>query len=76
MPDDRLDILRCPHCASRGAVGMLVKETNERLLCQEPDCNRVYPIDNGLPIMLTAEGDFLGYRKALESEKPDGEDNG
>jgi len=41
-----LDILACPACDDRPRVEM----TDSGLLC--PRCGRVYPIDNGIPVML------------------------
>jgi uncharacterized protein YbaR (Trm112 family) len=62
-----LSLLRCPHCA-KTKEGKLALESDQFLICQERDCNRRYPIHEGLPIMVTPEGDFLGYRKKIMSE--------
>ena len=67
-----LDILRCPHCTPRGKEGLLCCDDNW-LICNEPECGRRYPIHKGLPIMLTKEGDFFGYRKRFEAGSDEGE---
>ncbi len=41
-----LDILACPACESRPKVELV----DGALHCKE--CGRVYPIENGIPIML------------------------
>lgn len=48
--------LRCPHCACQGG-GKLISERETWLVCQEVDCGRKYPIRNGVPMVLTDEGD-------------------
>jgi uncharacterized protein len=52
---DLLEILRCPHCV-REKAGMLKLEKDVWLVCQEPDCNRKYPIRDDIPVMLIEEG--------------------
>ena len=49
IPQDLLEILRCPHCVS-GATraagddpGRLEFYKESWLICQEPDCGRKYP---------------------------------
>jgi len=62
IPQDLLDILRCPHCVSgptrvAGADPgrlSLVRET--WLVCQEPGCGRKYPIANDIPDMRIESG--------------------
>ena len=49
---DLLDILVCPACKTKVE---LVK--GSWLVCQNGDCNRKYPIRDGIPIMLINEGD-------------------
>ena len=60
---DLLEILRCPHCVS-GLTrregpdpGRLVLVNGVWLVCQEPGCDRKYPIQDDIPIMLIEEGD-------------------
>lgn len=53
---DFLKTLRCPHCARQGC-GELIAERDTWLVCQELDCGRKYPIRNGVPMVLTDEGD-------------------
>ncbi len=65
-PESRFDALRCPRCAAT-KTGKLVQRENSRLECTEPDCDMVYPIHDGVAIMLTFEGDFYHLRKALDS---------
>lgn len=52
---DLLEILRCPHCV-REKPGLLKLEKGAWLVCQEPDCNRKYPIRDDIPVMLIDEG--------------------
>ena len=60
---DLLEILRCPHCVSGETrhegpdPGRLLLVKGSWLVCQEPDCNRKYPIRDDIPIMLIEEGD-------------------
>jgi len=60
---DLLEILRCPHCVSGPTrregrdPGRLVLVEDAWLVCQEPDCDRKYPIKDDIPIMLIDEGD-------------------
>ena len=60
---DLLEILRCPHCVSGSTrregpdPGRLVLVKDAWLVCQEPDCDRKYPIKDDIPIMLIEEGD-------------------
>ena len=58
-----LEILRCPACVSgpNGREGpdpgRLVLVKDAWLVCQEPGCNRKYPIKDDIPVMLIEEGD-------------------
>ncbi|HHX38623.1 MAG TPA: Trm112 family protein [Armatimonadetes bacterium] len=55
MIDEKLlSILACPACDSRPRV--LLKESG--LVCTE--CGRVYPIRDGIPVMLVDEATFPG----------------
>lgn len=49
MDKELLDILACPVCK----LGIEYRENTRDLKC--PDCGRVYPIRNGIPIMLIDE---------------------
>ncbi len=64
ISSDLLEILRCPYCVSGetrkpgpdpGRLE-LVRE-GKWLVCTEPDCQRKYPIREGIPVMLIEEGD-------------------
>ena len=55
IPQDLLEILRCPACAPEGREGRLTLVHNAWLVCQE--CDRKYPIREGIPVMLVEEGD-------------------
>jgi uncharacterized protein YbaR (Trm112 family) len=44
-----LDILACPRCKKP------VVQRNDTLVCQGTDCGLVYPIRNGIPVMLIDE---------------------
>ena len=41
-------ILACPQC------GAAVAQEDERLACRNPQCGRRYPIEDGIPVMLSA----------------------
>jgi uncharacterized protein YbaR (Trm112 family) len=57
IPQDLLEILRCPHCvtgatrATGGDPGRVVVVKEAWLVCQEPGCNRKYPVVGGIPDM-------------------------
>lgn len=51
---DLLEILRCPVCV-REKEGLLEYYKEYWLICQ--DCDRKYPIDDGIPVMLIEHGD-------------------
>jgi hypothetical protein len=58
-----LEILRCPYCVSGETrkpgddPGQLALQHNGTwLVCQEPDCQRKYPIKEDIPVMLIDEG--------------------
>jgi uncharacterized protein YbaR (Trm112 family) len=63
IPQDLLDILRCPHCVSgdtRAAgddPGRLEFYKESWLICQEPGCGRKYPVVDEIPEMLIETGD-------------------
>lgn len=63
IPQDLLDILRCPHCVSgdtRAAgddPGRLEFYKASWLICQEPGCGRKYPVVDDIPEMLVETGD-------------------
>ncbi len=63
IPQDLLDILRCPHCVSgltRAAgddPGRLQLYKDSWLVCQEPGCGRKYPVIDDIPEMLVETGD-------------------
>ncbi len=63
IPQDLLDILRCPHCVSgptRTAgddPGRLQLYKDSWLVCQEPGCGRKYPVIDDIPEMLVETGD-------------------
>ena len=51
---DLLEILRCPNCVQT-KDGLLDLVHNAWLVCR--DCNRKYPISEGIPVMLIDEGE-------------------
>jgi uncharacterized protein YbaR (Trm112 family) len=63
IPEDLLEILRCPHCVTGNTrrpgedPGRLELVNEYWLVCQEPDCGRKYPIvDDGIPVMMIEVG--------------------
>jgi uncharacterized protein YbaR (Trm112 family) len=46
IPQDLLDILVCPVCKK----SLVLKDDGQSLKCSE--CHRVYPVRDGIPIML------------------------
>jgi len=61
IPENLLNILACPACDSRPRVEI----TNGGLSC--PECGRVYPIENGIPIMLVEKA-IMGHEEGEERE--------
>jgi uncharacterized protein len=63
IPQDLLDILRCPHCVSGDTrapgddPGRLEFYKECWLICQEPGCGRKYPVVDDIPEMLVETGD-------------------
>ena len=49
IPQDLLDILVCPVCKKP----LILKDGGQSLKCGE--CRRVYPVRDGIPIMLVDE---------------------
>jgi uncharacterized protein len=49
IPQDLLDILVCPACKK----SLELKDQGQSLKC--PACRRVYPVRDGIPIMLVDE---------------------
>lgn len=60
-----LEILVCPACKTKVE---LVKDS--WLVCQNDSCRRKYPIRDGIPIMLIAEGDKYINTPVEELGKP------
>jgi|GEM_PF-2551038 uncharacterized protein YbaR (Trm112 family) len=71
MPDHLSEILRCPKCSKHGK-GRLAKTENGDLQCKETDCLSLYPVSDGMPVMLTDAGDFLGFRRKILAARPAG----
>lgn len=65
-----LDILRCPACAGGKGddPGRLDLVADRWYVCR--DCDRKYPIRDGIPVLLIAEGDK--YRAIPVSQLPTG----
>lgn len=63
IPQDLLDILRCPHCVSGPTrqpgndPGRLLLVADAWLVCQESGCGRKYPIADDIPDMRIESGD-------------------
>ncbi len=63
IPQDLLAILRCPHCVT-GATrrptqnpGRVELVQDAWLVCQEPGCDRKYPVVEEIPDMRIETGD-------------------
>jgi uncharacterized protein YbaR (Trm112 family) len=52
VSQELLDILVCPKCRTK--VELVLESW---LVCQNPDCDRKYPIKDDIPVMLISEGD-------------------
>ena len=65
IDNEYLEILRCPHCAPDNG-GQLSVLKAEWLVCG--DCQRNYPVVQGIPVMLPEEGDR--WKEVAESELP------
>ncbi len=50
LSEDLLAILVCPTCKTK--VNLIA---DKWLACQNPQCRRKYPIQDGIPVMLEAE---------------------
>jgi uncharacterized protein YbaR (Trm112 family) len=48
-----LEILACPKCKA----DIEYDEENQKLKCLNPDCGLIYPIRNGIPVMLIDEAE-------------------
>jgi hypothetical protein len=63
VPNDLLEILRCPACVSGPTrregpdPGRLTLVRDVWLVCQEEGCGRKYPIVDDIPQMLVEKGD-------------------
>lgn len=67
---DYTDILHCPHCAAQEKGALRLVKT-DWLACQ--DCERQYPIVEGIPVMLPEEGDK--WRGVAVDELPEIEEH-
>lgn len=71
-----LELLRCPYCVSgetRKAgddPGRLTLMNDTWLICQEPDCERKYPVKEDIPVMLIDEGDKWAATPVEELQDP------
>jgi uncharacterized protein YbaR (Trm112 family) len=63
IPQDLLEILRCPHCVAGETrvagddPGRLEFFKENWLICQEPGCGRKYPVVDDIPEMLVETGE-------------------
>ena len=53
----------CPNCRTDKKL----KQNNKLLVCTK--CKEVYPVFNGIPVMLTKKNDFFHLKKALLQAK-------
>jgi len=64
ISQELLEILRCPACVSgpdrkpgEDPGQLVLARESTWLVCQEPNCDRKYPIKEDIPVMLIEEGD-------------------
>ncbi|MFW6304079.1 MAG: Trm112 family protein [Candidatus Sumerlaeota bacterium] len=48
-----MEVLACPDCKSE------LVEKDDRIICQNADCRRVFKITDGIPVMLIDESEVL-----------------
>jgi uncharacterized protein YbaR (Trm112 family) len=65
VSQELLDMLRCPNCA-RDGTGEL-DHVGNWLICK--NCDRKYPIRDGIPVMLIEEGER--FREVTRQELPE-----
>ncbi len=53
IDQELLDILACPKCKA----DIEYDEENQKLKCLNPDCELIYPIRDGIPVMLIDEAE-------------------
>ncbi len=53
IDQELLDILACPKCKA----DIEYDEENQKLKCLNPDCGLIYPIRDGIPVMLIDEAE-------------------
>ena len=51
IDQELLDILACPKCRAD------VKLEGERIICTNPQCGLLYPVRDGIPVMLIDEAE-------------------
>lgn len=66
MDKELLNILACPVCK----LGIEYRESTRDLKC--PDCGRIYPIRNGIPIMLIDEAVLEKTEEAMKTSQATG----
>jgi uncharacterized protein YbaR (Trm112 family) len=66
LPDEVLAILACPACKSR-----LTLEMERWLVCQNPECQRKYPIRDYGPDLVIEEGDKYAHVAIQDLPQPD-----
>jgi len=55
LHDDFIGDLKCPACAKRGKGSLKAVKDGAWLRCG--DCERNYPVTDGIPVLLITEGD-------------------
>ncbi len=59
-----LKILKCIKCIKKNKSSVLKLKKKENIItCMK--CKEVYPVYNGIPVILSKEGDFHHLRRAL-----------
>ncbi len=51
-----VEILACPSCKS----DILYKEAEEKIYCTNPACSLIFPVREGIPVMLIEEAEKPG----------------
>ncbi len=63
LPDETRDLLCCPACRAD------LSFAGEKVVCTDPDCGRVYPTVDGVPILIN-EGNSIFSLETFLAKRP------